>query len=179
MVHNLRCETSQAQLQGFVVDGFFQEYAVVDYHNAVHLPKELDMKRTAPLFCAGITAFHAVDNCELRQGDWLAVIGCGGLGQYATQYAKAMGFKVVGIDINDEVLESVKRLGADATVNSRNAGAMVMRALQMCVSPPRSLSLSHPCAPSLACPRRLPGWLTVSDQRDERPKGPGVSLGPA
>lgn len=124
MVHNLRCETSQAQLQGFVVDGFFQEYAVVDYHNAVHLPKELDMKRTAPLFCAGITAFHAVDNCELKQGDWLAVIGCGGLGQYATQYAKAMGYKVVGIDINDEVLESVKRLGADATVNSRNAGAM-------------------------------------------------------
>lgn len=54
-VHNLRCETSQPQLQGFFVDGFFQEYCIVDYHNAVIMPKELDMDRSAPLFCAGIT----------------------------------------------------------------------------------------------------------------------------
>ena len=55
----------------------------------------------------------------MKPGQWLAVVGCGGLGQYATQYAKAMGFKVVGVDINDEVLESVKELGADAVVNSK------------------------------------------------------------
>lgn len=60
-----------------------------------------------------------MDSCELKKDEWLAVIGCGGLGQYATQYAKAMGFKVVGVDINDDVLESVKQLGADAVVNSR------------------------------------------------------------
>ncbi|KAI1851738.1 hypothetical protein JX266_003200 [Neoarthrinium moseri] len=121
LVHNMRCETGQSQLQGFAVDGFFQEYAVADYHNCVVLPKELDIKRAAPLFCAGITAFHAVDSCELQPGQWLAVLGCGGLGQYATQYAKAMGYKVVGIDINDDVLESVKALGADATFNSRTS----------------------------------------------------------
>ncbi|CAI6094014.1 unnamed protein product [Clonostachys chloroleuca] len=118
MVHNNWCEVSQPQLQGFLADGYFQQYVVVDYHNAVILPKELDMKRSAPLFCAGITAFHAVDSCELKEGEWLAVVGCGGLGQYATQYAKAMGFKVVGVDINDEVLQSVKELGADAVFNS-------------------------------------------------------------
>jgi D-arabinose 1-dehydrogenase-like Zn-dependent alcohol dehydrogenase len=55
MVHNMRCETRPAELQGFAVNGFFQEYAVADYHNCVILPKELDMKRSAPLFCAGIT----------------------------------------------------------------------------------------------------------------------------
>lgn len=64
-------------------------------------------------------AFHAVDSCELRPGEWIAVIGCGGLGQYATQYAKAMGLNVVGVDINDDVLEEVKKLGADAIFNSR------------------------------------------------------------
>jgi D-arabinose 1-dehydrogenase-like Zn-dependent alcohol dehydrogenase len=31
-----------------------------------------------------------------------------------------MGFKVVGVDINDEVLESVKKLGADAIFNSKS-----------------------------------------------------------
>lgn len=46
-------------------------------------------------------------------------MGCGGLGQYATQYAKAFGYRVVGVDINDEVLQSVKELGADAVVNSK------------------------------------------------------------
>lgn len=64
------------------------------------------------------SAFHAVDSCELKAGEWLAVVGCGGLGQYATQYAKAMGLKVVGIDISDDVLESVTKLGADAVFNS-------------------------------------------------------------
>ncbi|KAI8626844.1 alcohol dehydrogenase [Xylariaceae sp. FL1651] len=120
MVHNQWCEnTDGAKVQGFHADGYFSEYVVVDYHNAVILPKELDIKRAAPLFCAGITAFHAVDSCELQPGQWLAVVGCGGLGQYATQYAKAMGLKVIGIDINDEVLESVMALGADAVFNSR------------------------------------------------------------
>ncbi|KAI0136801.1 hypothetical protein BJ170DRAFT_30980 [Xylariales sp. AK1849] len=119
LVHNIRCERKSVQLQGFAADGFFQEYAIADYHNCVILPKELDMKRSAPLFCAGITAFHAVDSCELKANQWLAIVGCGGLGQYATQYAKAMGFKVVGIDINDDVLESVTALGADATFNSK------------------------------------------------------------
>jgi D-arabinose 1-dehydrogenase-like Zn-dependent alcohol dehydrogenase len=90
MVHNLWCETGKSKLQGFVVDGFFAEYAVVDYQNAVLLPKSLEMSKSAPLFCAGITAFHSVDSCELKEGEWLAIIGCGGLGQYAIQYAKAV-----------------------------------------------------------------------------------------
>lgn len=65
-----------------------------------------------------IIAFHAVDNCELKPGDWLAVVGCGGLGQLAIQYGKAMGFKVVGIDINNDVLKTAKEAGADLVYNS-------------------------------------------------------------
>jgi len=91
MVHNMHCETGNQKLQGVVVDGYFAEYAVVDWQNAIKLPETLDMSRTAPLFCAGITAFHSVDGCELKEGEWLAVIGCGGLGQYAIQHAKAVG----------------------------------------------------------------------------------------
>jgi D-arabinose 1-dehydrogenase-like Zn-dependent alcohol dehydrogenase len=94
MIHNMRCETGNQKLQGFVADGYFAEYAVVDWQNAVKLPENLDMSKTAPLFCAGITAFHSVDSCELKAGDWLAVIGCGGLGQYAIQYAKAVSLNI-------------------------------------------------------------------------------------
>ncbi|EDU43330.1 AdhP Zn-dependent alcohol dehydrogenase [Pyrenophora tritici-repentis] len=118
MVHNMHCETGNQKLQGVVVDGYFAEYAVVDWQNAIKLPETLDMSCTAPLFCAGITAFHSVDGCELEEGEWLAVVGCGGLGQYAIQYAKAMGYKTIGLDISDAQLDMAKKVGADAVFNS-------------------------------------------------------------
>jgi propanol-preferring alcohol dehydrogenase len=42
-------------LQGFGIDGFFAEYASVDYRNAIILPEKLDIRTSAPFFCAGIT----------------------------------------------------------------------------------------------------------------------------
>jgi D-arabinose 1-dehydrogenase-like Zn-dependent alcohol dehydrogenase len=61
-----------------------------------------------------------VDSCELKPGQWLAIIGCGGLGQLACQYSKAMGFKVLGIDVNDATLDVFKKQGGDAIFNSRS-----------------------------------------------------------
>ncbi|RDW77737.1 hypothetical protein BP6252_05790 [Coleophoma cylindrospora] len=118
LVHNLHCETGKQLLQGFSTDGFFAEYAVVDYHNAIILPENFDVKTAAVVFCAGITVFHSLDSSELKPGDWVGVVGCGGLGQMATQYAKAMGCKVVGIDINDAILAEAKAQGADYVFNS-------------------------------------------------------------
>ena len=120
-VHNLFCNSGKQLLQGFTTDGFFSEYAVVDYHNAVVLdPSVWNLDTGCAVFCAGITAFHSVDSCELKEGDWLGVIGCGGLGQIATQYAKAMGLKVVGVDISDITLEEARKQGADAIFNSKD-----------------------------------------------------------
>lgn len=56
----------------------------------------------------------------MKPGDWLACVGCGGLGQLAIKYGKAMGCKVVGVDINDKVLETAKEAGADLVFNSRS-----------------------------------------------------------
>jgi D-arabinose 1-dehydrogenase-like Zn-dependent alcohol dehydrogenase len=61
-----------------------------------------------------------VSSCEPNPGDWLVIIGCGGLGQLATQYAKAMGYKVIGVDISDDILSVCKSQGADHVFNSRN-----------------------------------------------------------
>lgn len=114
MIHNLRCETGKQKLQGFVVDGFFAEYAVVDWQNAVSLPGSLEMERCAPLFCAGITAFHSVDSCELKEGEWLGVVGCGGLGQYAVQYGKAVSFCIS--DFHSSVMMLTKQMVYEETV---------------------------------------------------------------
>lgn len=60
LVHNLNCERASGQVlvQGFQTDGYFQEYSIIDYRNAIILPKELDMDRSAPLFCAGMTGMR-------------------------------------------------------------------------------------------------------------------------
>lgn len=119
LTHNLLCSSGKQKLQGFTADGFFAEYAVEDWQNLAKLPESMDLTKAAPIFCAGITAFHAVDSCELKPDQWLAVVGCGGLGQLATQYAKKMGLNVIGIDINDATLDVCKKQGADAVFNSR------------------------------------------------------------
>jgi D-arabinose 1-dehydrogenase-like Zn-dependent alcohol dehydrogenase len=53
-------------------------------------------------------AFNGVYPCDLRSGEWIAMIGCGGLGQFGIQYAKAMGLKVVGLGMKDTVLSAAK-----------------------------------------------------------------------
>ncbi|PSN68626.1 GroES-like protein [Corynespora cassiicola Philippines] len=117
-VHNLWCEKGTGRLHGFQCDGHFAEYSIADSRNAMVLPEGMDMVTAAPLFCAGITAYHAVKGCELDSGRWIAIVGCGGLGHLAVQYAKAMGLKVIGIDVSDSQLQAVKELGADATINT-------------------------------------------------------------
>jgi propanol-preferring alcohol dehydrogenase len=59
------------------------------------------------------------------------VIGGGGLGQLATQYAKAMGCKVVCIDINDEILAQCTAQGADAVFNSMTNKNYVKELLEL------------------------------------------------
>ncbi|KAL5120946.1 hypothetical protein ACEQ8H_001134 [Pleosporales sp. CAS-2024a] len=117
-VHNSWCKTGKTKMQGFGADGYFAEYAVVDARNAMVLPKNLDPKFSAPLFCAGVTAYHGIADCELPAGSWVAVVGCGGLGHMGIQYAKAMGYRVIGIDITEAALEEANKCGADYVINS-------------------------------------------------------------
>ncbi|SPJ88941.1 related to Alcohol dehydrogenase [Fusarium torulosum] len=101
--------------QGFNCNGYLQEYIVVDARSAARLPPNLDVATSAPLCCAGVTAYNAVKGCKPQPGKWLAVIGAGGVGKMAIQYAKAMGFKVVAVDVDKDQLDDAKRAGADYT----------------------------------------------------------------
>jgi len=76
-------------------------------------------------------AFNSVDSCGLRPGQWLGVIGAGGLGQLAVQYGKAMGFKVLAVDINDATLNVCKSQGADETFNSKTEPDYVSKIKQL------------------------------------------------
>ncbi len=51
---------------------------------------------------------------DTRPGQWVAISGIGGLGHIAVQYARAMGLRVVAIDVDDAKLALATRLGAEA-----------------------------------------------------------------
>lgn len=75
------CQSGKLKMQGWSMDGFMQEYCIVDYRAAINIPNGMDTRKAATLFCAGITAYNTVRAPELPEGGWLGVIGCGGLGQ--------------------------------------------------------------------------------------------------
>ncbi|OQV04645.1 Alcohol dehydrogenase GroES-like domain-containing protein [Cladophialophora immunda] len=117
-LHNLNCTRGQGLLQGFDIDGMIAEYTTIDYRNAVLLPETISLDSASAFFCAGFTAFHAIEGCECREGDWIGIIGCGGLGLFGIKYAKAMGYRVIAVDINDTMLQTAKEAGADVAVNT-------------------------------------------------------------
>ncbi|SGZ52407.1 CIC11C00000002197 [Sungouiella intermedia] len=109
---------AEADLSGYTHDGSFQEYATADAVQAAKIPAGTDLALIAPILCAGITVYKALKTANLKAGQWVCISGAGGgLGSLAVQYAKAMGFRVVGIDGGDEKGDFVKSLGAEAFVD--------------------------------------------------------------
>ncbi|MFK4388492.1 propanol-preferring alcohol dehydrogenase [Peribacillus frigoritolerans] len=102
---------------GYSVDGGYAEYCKAPAKYVVKVPEGLDFAEVSPIFCAGVTTYKALKVSEAKPGDWVAIYGIGGLGHVALQYAKAMGFNVIAVDIQDDKLDLATELGADYTVN--------------------------------------------------------------
>ncbi|MFC7441775.1 alcohol dehydrogenase AdhP [Laceyella putida] len=105
---------------GYSVDGGYAEYCKAPAAYVAKIPDNLSFEEAAPIFCAGVTTYKALKVTDAKPGDWVAIYGIGGLGHVALQYAKAMGFNVIAVDIQDEKLELAKKLGADLTVNGKS-----------------------------------------------------------
>jgi len=128
--HNAWCQKG-CTMQGFGADGYFQEYTCVEARGAMVLPEGIDVTEAAPLFCAGVTAFHGVEDAGCQPGEWMAIIGCGGLGHLGIQYAKAMGLKVIALDLSDVQLEEAQAQGADHTFNPMTDKDYVKKILEI------------------------------------------------
>lgn len=105
---------------GYTVDGSFGSYMLVDAAFAARIPDGADPVEVAPILCAGVTVYKGLKVTDTRPGQWVAISGIGGLGHIAVQYAKAMGLRVVAIDIDDSKLELAQQLGAEVCVNARD-----------------------------------------------------------
>ena len=106
------------QMTGYSVNGGFADYVLADPAFVGHLPAGMEFAPAAPVLCAGVTVYKGLKVLDCKPGDWVAVSGIGGLGHMAVQYAKAMGFHVIAVDIADDKLALAKSLGAELTLNA-------------------------------------------------------------
>lgn len=104
---------------GLSRDGGFQEFALVDSRQVAPIPEGLSAINTAPLMCAGLTIWNALERAgvSVSGGDnsqsTVAIIGAGGgLGHLGVQFAVKLGCKVIAVDTNDKALELLRELVA-------------------------------------------------------------------
>ncbi|MCQ9352720.1 zinc-binding dehydrogenase [Corynebacterium sp. 153RC1] len=108
------------QVMAFDYDGGWAQYVAVPAVGLTAVPEGVPMDQAAILADAVATPFGAVmRTAQLQIGESVAVWGVGGVGTHIMQLAKVAGaVPVIAIDINDEVLERAKQLGADYTLRS-------------------------------------------------------------
>lgn len=109
---------AEQQNTGYSVNGGFADYVLADPNYLGHIPDGLEFAPAAPILCAGVTVYKGLKETEARPGQTVAIIGVGGLGHLAVQYAKAMGLHVIAVDIADDKLTLARELGADQTINA-------------------------------------------------------------
>ncbi|MGM0586103.1 MAG: alcohol dehydrogenase [Pseudomonadota bacterium] len=106
---------------GVVQPGGFATHVVVPDPKFLVDIGDLDPSVAAPYACSGVTVYTALKKLlPIRDDEWLAVIGAGGLGLAAVSIAKAMGFpNVISVDLGQEKLAAAMDMGADETIDVR------------------------------------------------------------
>ena len=97
----------------------FAEKVVVHERSAVKIREDAPLDVVCLLGCGTSTGIGASINAtKAKPGDSIAIFGCGGVGMSAIMGAKAIGAKVIAIDMLDSKLEKAKEFGADYVINA-------------------------------------------------------------
>ncbi|MEO6054017.1 MAG: NAD(P)-dependent alcohol dehydrogenase, partial [Chthoniobacterales bacterium] len=88
------------------------------------LPDALDLAKTGPLLCGGITVFAPFLEFNIPATARVGVIGIGGLGHMALQFANKWGCEVHAFTTSDSKEEEARKLGAHHVHNTKRDGAL-------------------------------------------------------
>ncbi len=105
-------------ISGINFDGGYADYVIAPANALALVPDDLAAVDAAPLLCAGITTFNALRNSGARAGDTVAILGIGGLGHLAVQYAAKSGYRTVAIARGQDKAPLAKQLGAHIYIDS-------------------------------------------------------------
>lgn len=104
--------------------GGYAEAVRVNARFAVKLPDALDSQNAAPLLCAGITVYQPLRSAGINPASRVGVIGIGGLGHLALQFARAFGAEVTAFSTSLAKEAEAFELGAHRFVHSRDNKAL-------------------------------------------------------
>lgn len=116
---------------GMVRPGGFSTHLMVPHARYLIDVQGIDPARAAVLACSGVTAYSAAAKLGPPQdGQWIAVLGCGGLGLIAIAILQALGHKqLIACDIDDAKLAVAKAAGAAQVLNLKTGGAAELLAM--------------------------------------------------
>jgi propanol-preferring alcohol dehydrogenase len=115
------CATQQNT--GYTVNGGYAEFMLAHARFVGRIPEGLDPLIAAPVLCAGVTTYKGLKETEAAPGQWVVISGVGGLGHMAVQYARAMGFRVIAVDVAPDKLALARTLGAELVIDARRGDA--------------------------------------------------------
>lgn len=107
-----------------ITRGGYSDNIVVYDKFAVKIPDNADIKKVAPLLCAGVTTYSPIKVMNVSKGDKIGIAGFGGLGHLAVKYAVNLGAEVTVFDITEEKREDALNMGAFKYVNVNNANEL-------------------------------------------------------
>src|SRR5476651_15786 len=110
----------------------FAEQMLIHQHACVAVRKDMPLDRAALIGCGVTTGVGAVINTsQVRPGETVAVIGCGGVGLAAINGAAIAGAgRIIAIDVNGTKLNLAKHFGATDVVNAKD-GDPVAQVMEM------------------------------------------------
>ncbi|ORX99834.1 zinc-type alcohol dehydrogenase [Basidiobolus meristosporus CBS 931.73] len=106
-------------------DGGYAQYMVARQSALCRIPDELSSAEAAPLLCAGITVYNSMRHMNnIHPGDVCAVVGIGGLGHLAIQYANKFGYRTVALSSSASKQDLAQELGAHVYIDQSKQDAV-------------------------------------------------------
>ena len=110
---------------GVFQDGGYADYVLIPHFKHLVKVSGIELESAASLACSGLTAYTAVKKANMNSPEFLVIIGAGGLGLMGIQIAKEITkAKVICVDLDDNKLDTAKKMGADFVVNSNVIGSV-------------------------------------------------------
>jgi len=113
--------------------GMLADYVALPQKALVKLAASLSFEEAATLPCAGVTAWNSLMTGvrPLERGQWVLLIGTGGVSLLALRIAKAAGARVVATSSSNAKLARASKVGADATLNYKSEPEWGARAAEL------------------------------------------------
>jgi uncharacterized zinc-type alcohol dehydrogenase-like protein len=112
------CENGNTQTygskdrDGSITQGGYSKSIVVDEDFVLSVPNSIDLAEASPLLCAGITTYSPLRHWSIAPGKKVAIVGLGGLGHLAVQFATKMGADVTVVTTSPDKEKDARRFGA-------------------------------------------------------------------